>query len=60
MVDHTHKIFEGLDHKNKRDIAAAQSSFELCFQQKIIVLGCSTNLKPRHKASMKTNENVVA
>ena len=60
MVDHTHKVFEGLDHKNKSDIAAAQSSFELCFQQKNTALGCSTNLKARHKASMKTNENLVA
>ena len=34
MGDHTKKIFEGLDHKNKSGIAAAKSSFDLYFQQK--------------------------
>ena len=53
---HTQKVFEGLDHKNKSDIAAAQSSFELYFQQKFQFSFGSTNLKACHKTVMKLNE----
>ena len=58
LITHTHtqKVFEGLDHKNKSDIAAAQSSFELYFQQKFQFSFGSTNLKACHKTVMKPNE----
>ena len=56
MLDHTHKEFEGLDHKNKSDIAAEQSSFELYFQQKFQFSFGSTNLKACHKTVVKPNE----
>ena len=53
---HTQKVFEGLDHKNKSDIAAEQSSFELYFQQKFQFSFGSTNLKVCHKTVVKPNE----
>ena len=51
FITHTKKVFEGLDHKNKSDIAAEQSSFELYFQQKFQFSFGSTNLKACHKIS---------
>ena len=56
LITHSQKVFEGLDHKNKSDIAAAQSSFALYFQQKFQFSFGSTNLKACHKSVIKPNE----